>query len=134
MFFLKTLTSIRFPGGTIGAKGVAELGLRKSASRLALQMEQLDPVNADAYLDYRAFGDALKAVHYCAEGVPSPELPTNCYESTATPGELYKKLDEWGIDSQVIPHGTTWGWYTPPNASWEHQLNAENMEVKKQVG
>jgi hypothetical protein len=58
----------------------------------------------------------------CADDVPTGELPGDCLELAATPAELFRKLDESGHDSIVIPHGTTWGFYTPPGSSWDHQL------------
>ena len=67
----------------------------------------------------------------CDPSLPSPSLPANCYESVATPGELFKKLDEWGFDNIVVPHGTSWGFYTPPNANWAHQLNETNSDLDK---
>ena len=39
-------------------------------------------------------------------------------EVAADPAELFEKLDQWGLDSIVIPHGTTWGATAPRGASW----------------
>jgi hypothetical protein len=58
----------------------------------------------------------------CAEGVGVRELPPDCLESTATPGELFAKLDEWGVPSLVIPHGLAWGIHAPPGADMRTQL------------
>lgn len=58
----------------------------------------------------------------CADGIPVRDLPADCLEEAATPGELFAKLDDWGHDALVIPHGTTWGNYTPPDSSWKKQL------------
>ncbi len=67
----------------------------------------------------------------CASGIASPDLPENCYESAENPGELYGKLDQWGFDTLVVPHGSSWGIYTPPGASWDHQLKAEYHDPDK---
>ena len=62
------------------------------------------------------------AVETCADGVPVRDLPADCRESAATPEALYDKLDDWGLDSIVIPHGTSWGLYTPAGSDWRKQL------------
>jgi hypothetical protein len=67
------------------------------------------------------FGE-MAAVPACAEGVGVRELPPDCLESTATPGELFAKLDEWGVPSLVIPHGLAWGIHAPPGADLRTQL------------
>jgi hypothetical protein len=54
-------------------------------------------------------------------------------ESAGTPGELFAKLDEWGHDAIVIPHGTTWGFYTPPGSSWDKQLTAAADDPDRQT-
>ena len=53
----------------------------------------------------------------CEDGVPVRELPDSCRELAATPAHLFAKLDDWGHQAMVIPHGTTWGTYTPPGSS-----------------
>jgi hypothetical protein len=68
----------------------------------------------------------------CATGVPVRDLPSDCREQVATPQELFAKLDEWGVASMVIPHGTTWGMYTPPGSAWDKQLTAEQHDADRQ--
>ncbi len=68
----------------------------------------------------------------CAEDVRSPELPADCIEVADTPADLFRKLDEWGGEALVIPHGTTWGYYTPPGSSWEKQLTRAQHDPKRQ--
>jgi hypothetical protein len=58
----------------------------------------------------------------CPDGVPVRDLPVDCLESAATPEVLFEKLDDWGHDSIVIPHGTAWGIYTPAGSDWRKQL------------
>jgi hypothetical protein len=58
----------------------------------------------------------------CPTGVPVRGLPADCREGAATPAELYEKLRDWGYDALVIPHGTSWGLYTPPGSTWDNQL------------
>ena len=87
--------------------------------------------NDDYYASYNTWVEKMAQTPVCDSEIASPLLPANCYESAATPGELFKKLDQWGFDNIVIPHGTTWGFYTPPNADWRHQLNKDNIDPEK---
>ncbi len=49
-------------------------------------------------------------------------LPDNCFESSQTPAGLFRKLNEWELESIVIPHGTTWGFYSPGGSDFKKQL------------
>jgi Protein of unknown function (DUF3604) len=60
------------------------------------------------------------------------DLPPDCLEQAATPPELFRKLDEWGYPSLVIPHGTTWGFYTPPGSAWDKQLVGDMHDPARQ--
>jgi len=74
------------------------------------------------YLDAARFMQDRQDVADCPSGVPVRDLPEDCLESAPTPGELFQKLDDWGFPYLVIPHGNTWGFYTPPRSSWDKQL------------
>ena len=69
----------------------------------------------------------------CPEGRPVRELPADCSEQAMTPVELFAKLDDWGFDSLVIPHGTTWGFYTPGGSSWDKQLRGPLHDPQRQT-
>jgi predicted RNase H-like HicB family nuclease len=69
----------------------------------------------------------------CPEGVPTRELPRDCHERAPTPAELFAKLDEWGHEALVIPHGTTWGYYTPLGSSWDKQLDPAQHDPERQT-
>ena len=62
------------------------------------------------------------SIRDCPEDVPVRELPLDCRESAPTPKQLFQKLDDWDHEALVIPHGTTWGFYTPLGSSWDKQL------------
>jgi hypothetical protein len=62
-------------------------------------------------------------IEACSDGVSSRELPDTCREVAKTPTDLYRKLDEWGYDSMVIPHGLAWGTTNPLEADFRNQLD-----------
>jgi Protein of unknown function (DUF3604) len=71
---------------------------------------------------YVAMMQELSKVPVCPPNVNTQSLPENCFEVALTPQELSRKLDEWGYDSLVIPHGTAWGLSNPPSADWAREL------------
>jgi hypothetical protein len=74
------------------------------------------------YRDLARFFAEREASATCPEGVAVRELPADCVEVAETPATLFDKLDEWAVDALVIPHGTTWGLYTPAGSKWDKQL------------
>lgn len=72
------------------------------------------------------------AVADCPTGVPVRDLPTDCRETARTPERLFAKLADWGHESLVIPHGTAWGFYTPPGSSWDKQLTPTQHDPSRQ--
>jgi len=69
----------------------------------------------------------------CAQDVPVRDLPLDCREAAPTPKQLFAKLDDWGHETIVIPHGTTWGFYTPLGSSWDKQLAPGQHDPKRQT-
>jgi hypothetical protein len=53
-------------------------------------------------------------------------LAEDCRALAETPAELFAWLDRLGQQALVIPHGTTWGWYTPPGSTWDRQLESHD--------
>jgi hypothetical protein len=74
----------------------------------------------------------LGAVGDCPADVAERDLPADCREAVATPAELFERLDDWGVASLVIPHGTTWGMYTPAGSSWAKQLDPRQHDPDRQ--
>jgi hypothetical protein len=74
------------------------------------------------YHDFARFLEDREQVPTCEVGVDVRELPSNCQESAATPRELFARMDAWAFPYFVIPHGNTWGFYTPPGTTWDKQL------------
>jgi hypothetical protein len=83
--------------------------------------------------DLAAYLTQVEGGELCEEGVNTRELPRDCVETAPTPASLFRKLDEWGFDSVVIPHGTTWGFYTPPGAEWGKQLVGNLHDEERQT-
>lgn len=84
-------------------------------------------------LDFIRYIRDMLGVEQCPDGVPVRELPTDCREATVTPAGLFAKLDDWGFESMVIPHGTTWGFYTPHGSAWDKQLDGDMHDPKRQT-
>jgi uncharacterized protein DUF3604 len=98
-----------------------------------LRFPLLDWPNRQRYYDFGEFQNELAAVPSCATGVDTRQLPEDCSEVALTPRELFEKLGQWGFDSIVIPHGNTWGFYTPPGTSWDKQLTAGEHDPDRQT-
>jgi hypothetical protein len=118
------------PIASVGV-GVATIAARSNDGKQSSILGVLDPRHQDYYASYNTWVENMAGTPICDPTLPSPSLPANCYESAATPGELFKKLDQWGFDTIVAPHGTSWGFYTPPNANWRHQLTKANSNPDK---
>jgi hypothetical protein len=108
----------------------AGIGLFKQ-TRGATVARFLDPLHWGQYEDLGWLVDRLEEWPECPRDVPTRELPPDCHENAPTPEVLYAKLDEWGFDSLVIPHGTAWGSYTPPRTSWDKALTRTQHDPEK---
>lgn len=118
------------PARPIAAQGagVATVAARTEDSKLPAALGLLDPRHRSYYASYNRWVEMMAATPPCDPSLPSPTLPSDCFESAATPTDLYRKLDEWGFDNLIVPHGMSWGFYTPPDADWHHQLKAESAD------
>lgn len=84
------------------------------------------------YIDTLTFFRETTSVPPCAAGVDVHALPNDCREFAAKPSELFEKLAQWNMDSLVIPHGTTWGFYTPPGYTYDKQIAPAERNPDKQ--
>jgi hypothetical protein len=124
----------KVPARPIAASGRTLALLRQQAplgQRLGLIF--LDLPNRKRYLDFGEYQADLREVNECERGVDTRKLPDDCQESAETPQELFEKLGQWGFDSIVIPHGTTWGMYTPPGSTLDKQLTAAQHDPERQT-
>ncbi len=74
--------------------------------------------------EFAEYMTETSGVPNCPMGVPVRDLPLDCREVAPTPRDLFEKLDDWGHETIVIPHGTTWGYYTSLGSSWDKQLTS----------
>jgi len=130
---LRDLDDGKIPTRPIAAAGLATTALRGNAARVPALLPLLDLPNRQQYFDFIEFVEEVRAIPECDPGIASPDLPDDCYESAATPGELFRKLDEWDVASIVIPHGNTWGFYSPPGISFDKQLTAAENDPNRQL-
>ena len=126
--FFKDYKEGMIPDRPIAAGGTIALILRIQLADVNRNLFLFDPVNSEYYFSFANFLDDILETDTCQEGLPSNYLPKDCWETAATPAELYGKLDDWGFETEVIPHGTTWGFYTPQAASWdEYMMDQDNI-------
>ena len=111
---LAGISDAEIPARPISAGGLA-LQARQSQGARPIARGLMAWLGGDRVRDFVTYMAERDELPSCPDGVPSPELPADCFEVAETPAALFRKLDEWGHASMVIPHGTTWGFYTPPD-------------------
>lgn len=107
--------------------GKAPMGRVAQLSLMLMDME-----HRDFYLSINEFYKEIDETPLCPKGVNSRDLPADCLEVADDPGELFSKLDDWGYDALVIPHGNAWGMNTPPGTTWNKQLSNQYHDPDKQ--
>ena len=127
----KDLDDGKIPTRPIAAAGAATETMRGDQGTVSKLIYLIDPLNINYYSALNDFNKELQSTPNCLPGLTSKQQQAECFDLAATTHELYKKLDEWQLDTIVIPHGTTWGNYTPPESSWKHMLTAENFDAQK---
>lgn len=131
---MRGLDDGELPTRPIAAPGLVGQALRGAGIDRwrALQVPVREFGRRQRYLDLRVFQQEVAAVPDCPPGVDTRQLPAGCRETAATPAELYEKLAQWGFPAMVIPHGTTWGFYTPPGYTWDKQLAPGQRDPDRQ--
>jgi hypothetical protein len=130
----RELEDDRVPIRPISARGVvAGGGLRPLPLWRRLEFPLLDFANRQRYYDFGLFMREIRDVPICPEGIDTRELPPDCHELALTPAVLFEKLAQWGFDAIVIPHGTTWGFYTPAGSTLDKQLAVGQHDPEKQT-
>ncbi len=118
----------------IAAGGVAVNALRVNGkSLIPLPLAFLDFKNRQNYYDIRSYLDQAAKVPLCDAGLPANELSADCFEAADTPSDLVKSLDEQNLDPLIIPHGSSWGFYTPTAVTFDKHLKAENLPERMEL-
>ncbi len=118
----------------IGSGGVATNSLRLNSNALMPKVVGiLDIKKFTHYSDFQYFINEIRGTPFCDENSPSNELEESCYEFANTPEDLVRKLEEQSLDPLIIPHGSTWGFYTPPTTSWDKQLSPKMRPDKMKI-
>lgn len=129
VFFLDT-ASDRVPARPIGSAVKGMPGSMVTGLNTLLSL--VDFGNRQYYYNHQQFLQEYTTQPPCAEDVPVRELPAGCVESAKTPALLNAKLDEWGYDSLIIPHGNAWGITTPIGADFASQLNPADFNPARE--
>jgi hypothetical protein len=121
----KGLEDDKVAARAIGAGGLASSALRTSFGIRPI-VPLLDFQNRQSYFDFNKFMRLTQAVPECDAATPSDKLSKECFETADNPGDLTRKLfDEQKLSPLIIPHGSTWGFYTPPGTTWDKALLAK---------
>ena len=130
---LRHLEEEKVPARVIDSGGFAKATLGSIPLGMRVGPVLYDFGERQRYYDFDAFAREVSETPRCPTGVDTKQLPPDCSESAETPGELFEKLAQWGLESIVIPHGTTWGFYTPPDSSWDKQLTSAQHDPSRQT-
>ena len=79
--------------------------------------------------DFLKFREESYSIPFCDQERNELE---ECKERAETPKDLFKKIDDLGLDAIVIPHGTAWGIHSPANSKMSSQLSEGNHDPEKQ--
>lgn len=129
---LKSLNEDDLPARPISARN-PYAGANQPVSPLAVALlPLLNPGDIGIYTSILAHVRAVDATPPCPADVDTRELPPDCHESAPTPRALFEKLARWDSEALVIPHGTTWGYYTPPGTNFAKQVSAQQHDPEYQ--
>lgn len=121
----------RLPARPIGST------FREAFASTPLRLRLLPPLRdfarRERYYDFNRLIQDIGDQPLCPDSGHVRELPQDCAETAATPEVLFRKLDEWGFDSIVVPHGNAWGIYSPAGTTWDKQLNAAMHDPDRQT-
>jgi hypothetical protein len=129
---LKTIELDKIPVRPIGAEGKFFENILNTPVSTIISSTIYDFKNRQNYFNWRYRQLVASSLIRCSKDEPVRELPSDCLERAETPEILFNKLEDWGVDAMVIPHGTAWGNTAPVSASWTTQLDQKNHNPKYQ--
>lgn len=110
---------------------------RAAFGKIPLNLRLLPPLrdfpNRQRYYDFTHLIQSVGDQPFCSDQGHVRDLPSDCAEIAPTPAELFSKLDQWGLDSIVIPHGTSWGIYAPAGTRLDKQLAGNMHDPDRQI-
>ena len=80
--------------------------------------------------DFLKYRSTTYAEPFCVDVKDKQNV--KCKEKAENPKELFKKLDELGLEALVIPHGTAWGIHAPADSNLSFQLLNDQHDPEKQ--
>ncbi|MDX1736397.1 MAG: DUF3604 domain-containing protein, partial [Halioglobus sp.] len=125
---LRGLADDEIPARPIQASPTRATDLLETLNFAARTVMALAFIGNQRVQDFARYAFEGALARPCDEGVHVADLPADCTESAATPGQLFAKLRDWGHDLTVIPHGNAWGIYTPAGSSWDKHLDASQHD------
>ncbi len=128
---LRGLADDEITARPIAYRPASDMGRAPQTWQLAAGEKVAGLIGPD-YADFMWWLGRLLAMPACAPDIASPDLAPDCLESADTPADLFRKLDEWQLDSLVIPHGLAWGIHAPPGARLDNQLQGELHDPARQ--
>jgi len=130
---LRDLEDGAIPTRPIGAPATRDRMVLGSPFGGAVAGAALRLADFDRLHDLARYFEERTPLDVCPLGVPVRDLPDDCVEMVETPDLLFEKLDDWDVASLVIPHGTTWGFYSPPGSDWAKQLEGKMHDPERQT-
>lgn len=130
---LKDLEEDRIPRRPIAAAAFSGQAMRDKlplAARYGLPL--VDWRHRDFYLDFLEFWRETRETPECPAGVDAKDVTEDCMDFATTPSDLFSKLAQWDVTSTVIPHGTSWGIYTPPGYAFDKSLKGAQHDEEQQ--
>lgn len=115
------------PARPIASQSIARQVLGNAPDWPNVTYAFIDMKNFKRYLDFNNYVSEILDTPICERGVPSKELPIDCSEDALTPLVLANKVNEYDSDYIIIPHGQTWGLYTPKGYTLD-----KGLELSKQ--